>query len=485
MFEPIAGVASAAAPAATPPAAFSEDFGGDVGFGGWPSAAVGGYVTPGRPARPSQGFLGTIAPPASVMATYGGGPAQVVSQAVFRTPPVPAAQYPARPLTPGIPSYLPSPQAAVPQPVARPQTVQSPIPLVAPPPEPPVRLTEGLPSPDAVEVQKQAYNKTLEEQRIRGEDVLKLQQKQQTDYIYQAAEAQKKQILLQIDQQAKQQELQLQQQYSNQMITLQQEYQHQKMALETQASQLVMEYQRRRSEEEMRLEQYKLQMEAHSEQMRHVKELETHQAQMHEQLAAVSKLSAAAQPAVTQPAVASQVVSPAASYVPAMPAVPTYVGATGQATPTAPAPVGGVVRYRAPLGPTTYAVQQQPSAGIIVSNGMGVQAATSSTPRSYIPMVASTPPAPTTYGQHPALASQYTVTASAAPAAGSQAGGGFLPVAASSTPGSIYLAQAPIVAACRSADARVCGCGNIFMDDSNFCRRCGRRRPTVQVASEC
>jgi len=134
-----------------------------------------------------------------------------------------------------------------------------------PQPQPPPRnLAAGLPDPSAIENQKSAYNKSLEDQLRHGEEMLKMQQKQQTDYIYQAAEAQKKQLICQIEQNAKQQEIQLSQKYSEKQMSLQQEYQHQKLILEKQANDLAMEYQRRKAQEEMMTQQYEMQK-AHQE----------------------------------------------------------------------------------------------------------------------------------------------------------------------------------------------------------------------------
>ncbi|CAK0871275.1 unnamed protein product [Prorocentrum cordatum] len=142
-----------------------------------------------------------------------------------------------------------------------------PVQPVGPPSKPPA-LTTGMPDPQAVEVQKAAYNRSLEEQAQQGEELLRMQQKQQVDYIYQAAEEQKRQLMLQIDQQAKAQELQLSQQYGQQVMSLQQEFQHQKLLLEKQASELAMEYQMRKSHEEMLEQQYQMQQAHYEEQAR-------------------------------------------------------------------------------------------------------------------------------------------------------------------------------------------------------------------------
>jgi len=173
----------------------------------------------------------------------------------------PAAMYSA-PLPQKVPqgcSYVPPPNAVPTQ-----QGVPS---------EPP-KLTEGMPDPNAIASQKDAYSKSLEEQAKHGEEMLRLQQKQQTDYIFQAAEAQKRQLMCQIDQQAKQQELALSQKYSQQQMSLQQEYQHQKLVLEKQANDLSMEYQRRKAQEDMMSQQYEMQKAHYDDQMRIVSEMQ-------------------------------------------------------------------------------------------------------------------------------------------------------------------------------------------------------------------
>merc|ERR1719226_409985 len=119
------------------------------------------------------------APSTAAPVTYAAAPSAAISYAAMPTSPY-ATQA----------GVLPYPPGAM---------VQQPI---GPPAKPP-SLTAGMPDPQAVEQQKAAYNRSLEEQSQQGEELLKMQQKQQVDYIYQAAEEQKRQLMLQIDQQAK------------------------------------------------------------------------------------------------------------------------------------------------------------------------------------------------------------------------------------------------------------------------------------------
>uniref|UniRef100_A0A7S0AFL6 Uncharacterized protein n=1 Tax=Pyrodinium bahamense TaxID=73915 RepID=A0A7S0AFL6_9DINO len=125
----------------------------------------------------------------------------------------------------------------------------------APPPQP-QSLTAGLPDLAAIETQKAAYHTSLEEQMTQAEEILVRQQKEQTAYIYQAAEVQKRQVLNQIDQQAKEQELLLSQKYSQQLVTLQQQFMKQKIQLEKQANELSYTYQMRKMQEDIMQKHY-------------------------------------------------------------------------------------------------------------------------------------------------------------------------------------------------------------------------------------
>merc|ERR1712032_1470144 len=139
----------------------------------------------------------------------------------------------------------------------------------------PQSLTAGMPDPKAIETQKVAYSKSLEEQAAHGEDMLRMQKEEQIDQIYQAAEARKRQLMVEIDQQAKQQELQLSQQYSPQVMGLQQEYHHQKLILEKQANDLTLEYHQRKAQEDLMLQQYEVQRQHYDEQMGICNEMQT------------------------------------------------------------------------------------------------------------------------------------------------------------------------------------------------------------------
>merc|ERR1711962_1794221 len=88
---------------------------------------------------------------------------------------------------------------------------------VAPPanyqPQPPMSLTVGMPDPNTISRQKDAYSKMLEEQLKQGITVLDAQVKHQKDYLLAQADQQKKQFVMQIEMEVKQQEMQLRQQF--------------------------------------------------------------------------------------------------------------------------------------------------------------------------------------------------------------------------------------------------------------------------------
>jgi len=98
--------------------------------------------------------------------------------------------------------------------------------------------------------------------------MLRMQKQQQTDQIYQTAEARKRQLMAEIDQQAKQQELQLSQQYSQHFMGLQQEYHQQKLILEKQGNDLKLEYHQKKAQDVLMLQQYEMQRQHYDEHMK-------------------------------------------------------------------------------------------------------------------------------------------------------------------------------------------------------------------------
>lgn len=145
-------------------------------------------------------------------------------------------------------------------------------------PQQPASLTQGLPTPDSIQKQKEGYIKLLDEQLKQGQATLDQQRKQQTEYLHQQAKQQKDQVEMQIKQQVHQQETMLNQSYSQQMMVVQQASSQQKVALEQQAMQLTMEYQQKKSQEEMMQKQQQLQKEHVEAQMKFAAEMQKMQA---------------------------------------------------------------------------------------------------------------------------------------------------------------------------------------------------------------
>mmetsp|Transcript_44131 Transcript_44131/g.111735 ORF Transcript_44131/g.111735 Transcript_44131/m.111735 type:complete len:237 (-) Transcript_44131:71-781(-) len=131
-----------------------------------------------------------------------------------------------------------------------------------------------LPTPEAVQSQKEGYINLLDEQLKQGQATLDQQRQQQTEYLYQQAQQQKQQVEMQIKQQVQQQEMTLLQNYNQQLMAVQQASSQQKVALEQQAMQLTMEYQQKKSQEEMMHKQATLQREHVEAQMKFAQEMQ-------------------------------------------------------------------------------------------------------------------------------------------------------------------------------------------------------------------
>lgn len=120
-------------------------------------------------------------------------------------------------------------------------------------------LTSGMPTPDAIQRQKEDFARSLELQLKQGVDMLGATHKKKTDDLHANANQQKHQFNLQLDQQVKQQEMVLSQQYNQQLMMLQQAAQQQRAELEQQASALTLEWQQRKTHEEFLTEQVGIQ----------------------------------------------------------------------------------------------------------------------------------------------------------------------------------------------------------------------------------
>lgn len=134
--------------------------------------------------------------------------------------------------------------------------------------QPPVSLTNGLPTPETIRKQRDAYAQMLDQQLAQGMRVLQAQVKHQTEYLRAQAEQQKNQFHLQIDMEVKQQSMALAQTQAEQTISLQQQASQQRQRLEAQAMMLGMDYQKKKAEEDMRLQQYEMENQQHEVQNR-------------------------------------------------------------------------------------------------------------------------------------------------------------------------------------------------------------------------
>ncbi|CAK9095928.1 unnamed protein product [Durusdinium trenchii] len=155
-------------------------------------------------------------------------------------------------------------------------------------PKVPPSLTAGLPEPNSIERQKNAYARGLEEQLRHGTDVLAQQLKQQSDYLLAMGDQRKRQYALQVDQEIKQREMELAQQHNEQLLLLQQAAQQQKSALEHQANALLLEYNQKKAQEDLAYQQYQFQKKQYETQLQYneeMKELQVHQSAAAQQVA--------------------------------------------------------------------------------------------------------------------------------------------------------------------------------------------------------
>merc|ERR1719201_2364308 len=148
-----------------------------------------------------------------------------------------------------------------------------------PPPNAPERLTEGIPDPGAIESQKAAYTKGLDEQLRQGAAILNQQLKQQMDQLHQLGEQQKQKYFVQVDHEIKSQELGLVQQFKEQLLMVQQAASQQKRILGQQATALLMEYNQKKAQEDLLMEEYQFAKVAFDSQMRFNEEQQSLQQQ--------------------------------------------------------------------------------------------------------------------------------------------------------------------------------------------------------------
>lgn len=138
---------------------------------------------------------------------------------------------------------------------------------------PPPPLTAGMPSPEAIQKQKDAYIKILEDQLAQGVNALDTQVKNQKEYSAAQAEQRKKQFIMQVENQAKQQELQLLQKHAEQRLALLRQAAQQKAVLEQQATALTLEYQKKKAEEDVQNLQFEMERQHSDVQVQMVTEM--------------------------------------------------------------------------------------------------------------------------------------------------------------------------------------------------------------------
>merc|ERR1719454_241664 len=170
-----------------------------------------------------------------------------------------------------------------------------------PPPQPPARLTQGIPDPMAIEQQKAAYSKGLDEQLRQGAAILNQQLKQQMDQLHQLGDQQKKKYFVQVDHEIKSQELGLVQQFKEQLMMVQQAAAQQKRILGQQATALLLEYNQKKAQQDLLMEEYGIAKSAYDNQVRFNNEFTS----LQQQQAAATQAAISQQQAVEQHAAAA------------------------------------------------------------------------------------------------------------------------------------------------------------------------------------
>jgi len=238
--------------------------------GGLPQAASARWSV-----QPSEAVVASSFQPA--VATYGrsasytpspiayAAPSKVVETFVQEPPrqviaPAPSVSYvpPQQPVL----SYAPAPQMVrgpsfVAPPVQMPSFVAQPPPAQQPPQV--GELTRGLPDPAAIDKQRNAYAKALDEELQRSIDAIQEKNAMEKKVLAQAAQQQKALYELQVEQALQGQTAALEEQRNMQLLGLQQDAMNQKIGLENQAAGLKLEYEQRKAQEEMMFKQYELQ----------------------------------------------------------------------------------------------------------------------------------------------------------------------------------------------------------------------------------
>jgi len=168
------------------------------------------------------------------------------------------------------------------------------------PPVQPPSLTEGMPDPHAIEQQKNAYARSLDEQLQQGIKMIETSNDNKKQTLRQEAELKREQFFLQVDQQLKAQEMSVDQQANYQLMGLQQAAFERRALLDQQAAAATLEYEQKRVQDEFAKTQYE-----------HRKRAMEKQAEMHKELAK-QKEDFARQQRAMQEAYAQQVAGLAA-----------------------------------------------------------------------------------------------------------------------------------------------------------------------------
>lgn len=126
-------------------------------------------------------------------------------------------------------------------------------------PQPPARLTEGIPSPQDIEQQKSAYTQSLDMQLQEATSTIIEQGNVQKQMLHHNAKAKLEQSRLQIEEQLRISSMTVDHQVQTQLMDLRAAAVTQKTLLEEQAAIALMDYRKKKAQEEMSLRSYQVQ----------------------------------------------------------------------------------------------------------------------------------------------------------------------------------------------------------------------------------
>lgn len=174
------------------------------------------------------------------------------------------------PVASGVPAPVMMPSRSLPNLMERgppPPEFSAPAPAAAsnvPPSAPPPSLTANLPDPGAVQQQKDAHLKVLDDQLKEGLAKVTAQTKEKRMVMLAQAEKQKVDFGLMVDAEVRLQELDLDKQFLSVVQFVKQEATRQRAMLEQQAAQLAFQYQEKKVEEDMLAQQFELHKQQHA-----------------------------------------------------------------------------------------------------------------------------------------------------------------------------------------------------------------------------